>query len=200
MNIIYKTTNKVNGKYYIGMQNTDDDSYLGSGLALIRAIKKYGKHSFMKEVLHTCSDKHEAARLEAEIVTEDVVNDPMCYNMKLGGMGGSMKGSKRPDRSKKYIDKQWVAKVGTKNPRSKGLIKTPWGVYESTALAARACEKSVTAGYLLLACQKNNNKPITYLSVCRSKGFLEEKHIGLTPREIGFGIITNMKSGRKKNK
>jgi hypothetical protein len=109
-----------------------------------------------------------------------------------------MKGSKKPTRSKEYIDKQRAAKVGIKNPKSKGLIKTPWGVYESTALAAKACEKSITAGYLLLACQKNNNKTITYLSVCRSKGFLEERHIGLTPKEIGFGIINNMKGGKNK--
>jgi hypothetical protein len=42
---IYKTTNLLNGKYYIGMHVTNqiDDGYLGSGKYLNNAIKKYGK-------------------------------------------------------------------------------------------------------------------------------------------------------------
>ena len=49
---IYKTTNKANGKYYIGQHQTEDleDGYLGSGKHLKAAIKKYGK-SFVKEIL-----------------------------------------------------------------------------------------------------------------------------------------------------
>ena len=42
---IYKTTNTVNNKIYIGKHQTENinDSYLGSGISLERAINKYGK-------------------------------------------------------------------------------------------------------------------------------------------------------------
>jgi len=41
--IVYKTTNIVNGKYYIGVTNGKDPGYLGSGRVLLSAIKEYGK-------------------------------------------------------------------------------------------------------------------------------------------------------------
>lgn len=186
MNIVYKVTNNLNGKYYIGIQNTNDDNYLGSGVAIVRAVKKYGRDNFTKEVLHTCNTKEETAKLEAEIVTESLVNDPMCYNMKLGGFGGSMKGTKRPTRSKEYINKQSSSKLGANNPRHSGMIQTPWGDYESYNLAAKACPESITGGYILAACTKNNTKPISYLSACRSKGYIKLEHVGKTPQELGF--------------
>lgn len=45
MYTIYKTTNKIDGKIYIGKHETQDlkDGYLGSGTHLKRAIKKYGE-------------------------------------------------------------------------------------------------------------------------------------------------------------
>lgn len=88
----YKTTNKVNGRYYYGVHSTEniDDGYLGSGRALKAAVKKYGVENFEREILVFCSSERAMYMYEAEVVTQEVVNDPMSYNMALGGDGGSI--------------------------------------------------------------------------------------------------------------
>ena len=49
--IIYKTTNLINGKIYIGKDSKNDPNYFGSGLLLRQSIKKYGKKNFKKEII-----------------------------------------------------------------------------------------------------------------------------------------------------
>lgn len=88
---IYKTTNIKNGRYYIGAHTTTDlnDSYLGSGVALQRAIKRYGSDSFQREILFIASNRDEMYEKEAELVTESIVRDKRSYNLVVGGFGSS---------------------------------------------------------------------------------------------------------------
>ena len=81
---IYKTTNNINGKYYIGAHKTEiiNDNYFGSGIALKEAINKYGIENFSKEILFIFETKEEMFKKEREIIYEEVVNDKMSYNMK----------------------------------------------------------------------------------------------------------------------
>ena len=103
---IYKVTNLINNKYYIGMHRTTNpnDGYLGSGIAIKKAIKKYGKENFSKEVLFVFETEKEMQDKEKEIVNEDVVNDPMSYNMTQGGKGSwshiDVSGEKNPNFGK----------------------------------------------------------------------------------------------------
>jgi hypothetical protein len=53
--VVYKTTNLVNGKSYIGKDKHNNPNYLGSGKKLHAAIKKYGKENFKKEILEYCN-------------------------------------------------------------------------------------------------------------------------------------------------
>lgn len=82
----------VNGKQYIGKHATVDpnDEYLGSGFQLLRAIAKYGRENFVKEVLFAFDTAEEMNSKEAELVTEDVVASSAFYNMCLGGHGGAI--------------------------------------------------------------------------------------------------------------
>jgi len=85
--ILYETTNKVNGKKYIGIHSTNNlnDGYLGSGTAIKRAINKYGESSFNIKILKECSSRKELLLLESTVVNEKIVYDKNYYNMILGG-------------------------------------------------------------------------------------------------------------------
>ncbi len=86
----YKITNLINGKYYYGIHSTDDldDQYLGSGLRLNFAYKKYGIENFKKEILKTFETRKEASEYEKAIVDETKVNSDECYNLTTGGDKG----------------------------------------------------------------------------------------------------------------
>ena len=90
---LYKTTNTLNGKIYIGAHSTQDlnDGYLGSGKQILYAIKKNGRHVFMREILETFETREQAFLRESEIVTEEFIKSDMNYNMCPGGLGSSIK-------------------------------------------------------------------------------------------------------------
>jgi hypothetical protein len=92
VHIIYKTTNLINGKFYIGKHSTYriNDRYLGSGILIKLAIKKYGRENFKKEILFISNDLTECYKKETELVTEDLVQSELCYNTTLGGKGGGL--------------------------------------------------------------------------------------------------------------
>lgn len=87
---VYKTTNCVNNKYYIGVHKTEnpEDDYLGSGTVLKLSIKKYGKENFKKEVLFIFDNIEEAYQKEYELVNEAFVKCEDNYNLHIGGSGG----------------------------------------------------------------------------------------------------------------
>jgi hypothetical protein len=69
------------------MHSTDDleDGYLGSGTYLAKAKRKYGKENFKLEILEFCHSRESLKQREAELITEEMLKDPMCMNLSFGG-------------------------------------------------------------------------------------------------------------------
>jgi hypothetical protein len=131
--LIYKTTNRLDGKYYIGCHCTEDenDSYLGSGKHLVSAIKKYGKENFIKEILYIFENKQDMFNKEKELVNEEVVKNPLSYNLKIGGSGGNpgivgaFKGKTHSLTTKEKI-KNAAIKQKTTDQKRKMLSQNNW--------------------------------------------------------------------------
>lgn len=91
-NYFYKTVNLLNGRYYYGIRSTNvhpnKDSYLGSGKAIKEAIRLYGKEAFKKEVINHYPTRLEASWHEQMIVTDELIKDSQCYNIRTGGENG----------------------------------------------------------------------------------------------------------------
>lgn len=106
---IYKTTNILNGKYYIGKHQTmkPNDSYLGSGKAIREAIKIYGRQSFIKEIMFDFDTEAEMNAKEIELVNEVLVADRNSYNLTVGGEGGAhFKGRTHSAETRKLLAEQ----------------------------------------------------------------------------------------------
>ena len=119
---IYKTTNEVNGKFYVGMHSTDDlnDGYIGSGKYLWNSIRKHGRENFKFEILESFETREELKKKEEELVNEDMLKDPLCMNLKRGGFGGLINeehGKKLSESGNKKLS--WLSKNDSKWKKQK---------------------------------------------------------------------------------
>lgn len=93
---IYITTNKINGKKYIGMCTRDNNQYLGSGKLLKQAINKYGKDNFTREIIERCDDFEDLCEKEKYWIDYyDAVSSSEFYNLIEGGIGGNAESLKQ---------------------------------------------------------------------------------------------------------
>jgi len=120
--VIYKITNTITGKFYIGMHSTNDltDGYMGSGIRIKNSIRKYGVENHKFEIIKECANREELALSESRIITNDLLNNPLCLNLKSGGekvnlVGGNLSRetkTKMSEASKqKWADPEYKAKM-----------------------------------------------------------------------------------------
>lgn len=112
--IIYKITNLINGKIYIGKHKCDklDDDYFGSGKLLWLAINKYGIENFVFHLEFDLHNSDELDLLESMVVNEQFLKRDDVYNISRGGKTPCMYGEKNPFYGKKhsYETRQKISK------------------------------------------------------------------------------------------
>ena len=120
--LVYRLTNTVNGKIYIGCHKTVDvdDGYMGSGVALAHAKRKYGIEKFVREVLFDFETSAEMYAKERELVEFG----SHSYNLMQGGFGGAMSPASqakavatRRQRFDRYFSKEGLARAVEANRR-----------------------------------------------------------------------------------
>lgn len=169
--IVYKTTNTLNGKYYYGVHSTTivNDDYLGSGTNIRRAIKKYGREVFKREVLCVFDDRDSALYYEKTVVTPKILLDEDCYNIvEGGGMPPSRKGKVSPStlltgelrtEKQKLASKLHSEKMKGRIPHNKGkpshgkAVKTPEGIFRTGTEAA--LHYGITSSTVTHRCRNN---------------------------------------------
>jgi len=120
--IVYETRNLISGSIYVGVSKVGksrEDSYLGSGTALLDAVAKYGREHFVRMTLFECETADEAYLIEAAVVDEAWVKRPDTYNLKTGGMGGMGFSSPMPESAKEKIRQYRLGKRHTEETKAK---------------------------------------------------------------------------------
>jgi hypothetical protein len=186
---IYKTTNIKNNKFYIGVYETNNlnDGYLGSGRVLRNSVYYYGKENFKREILEYCNNRIDLYQRESELVTEDLIRDPKCMNLVIGGKSfedAKMNGKKGNQRFIKLMkDDKWreiqckKQSIGIKKEMERKGINGRWNgkrhseeskrkIGETNSFKQKGCKNSqngtywITNGVTNKKINKDNNIPI----------------------------------------
>lgn len=120
---IYKTTNLLNGKIYIGLSTRSVDEsihYYGSGSLLKAAIDKYGKENFSKEILESnISDTDTLGERESYWIEHyNATERGIGYNIASGGEGGNL-GYQHSDSAKEAISEFFTGRPRSEETKSK---------------------------------------------------------------------------------
>jgi group I intron endonuclease len=135
--VIYKLTNKISGKVYIGQKSSKDfrnqfQEYWGSGVLITRAIKKYGKQNFEKEIIDEASSQKELNEKEVSYIDIHQSLNPKGYNIAEGGHGYSRRGKSKKELRELFdrISKTWANKTPEeKKLFSKHVSEAHIGIY-----------------------------------------------------------------------
>lgn len=100
---IYKTTNLINGKIYIGQHHGDFNiHYHGSGNLIRNAVKKYGVGNFETQLIEECFNDSELNDREIFWINYfDSRNLDIGYNLHKGGISSPVYGKTSHRKGKK---------------------------------------------------------------------------------------------------
>ena len=89
--VLLRVLYNINNKFYYGVHSCVDlnkDSYCGSGKILKKAFNTYGINNFTKEIIEFFDNEESMFKKEFLVVTDEVVENRMSYNVSTGGKGG----------------------------------------------------------------------------------------------------------------
>ena len=114
-NYIYLIKNNINQKIYVGKHSTDnlDDGYMGSGILIKQAIKKYGIKTFTKEYLAFCDTEEKLNWLEKFYIKKYKAREA-GYNLTDGGDGqlGVLRAGQNVGMYGKHHSEETKRKIG----------------------------------------------------------------------------------------
>lgn len=124
---VYLTTNLINNKKYIGRRTSSvflDTKYLGSGIHLLNAVKKYGKENFKVELIEECETYEELVERETYYIKlNNAVDSDDFYNQSYGGFNeGFIKGGDniaRTQRARKLNSDAHKGKIVSEETKRK---------------------------------------------------------------------------------
>lgn len=192
VNIIYKTTNTLNGKFYIGQHRTNnlDDGYMGSGNYIKNSKKKYDKefrNIFKMEILEFC-DEYELNDKETKYILEGK-KSKLCKNIANGGEGGFTK--YHDEKTKRKISqaskKMWESddhKKKMSHPRSK----------ETKRKMSRAAKKSCKSIKRRLKMSQSSKK------VWEAEGYKEKMSQSQSGKKLSIETKRKIGEGNKGKK
>ena len=100
---IYKITNNLNGKSYIGLKSKtvkESEDYYGTGKLINQAIDKYGKENFTKEILERNINSYEILNDQEIYWIEHFNTFNEGYNLTKGGQGNLGRATSKETKAK----------------------------------------------------------------------------------------------------
>jgi len=133
MHHLYKITNILNGKNYIGQSNSNrrwsQHKYFAkkpeqTGQYIHRAMAKYGVENFIFEIIASCQTQEDADETETLLIIQyESRNKDKGYNSKIGGLGG-IRGNHSPETIEK-IRRATLNQIATQGHPAQGTKRTP---------------------------------------------------------------------------
>jgi len=204
MAIVYETLNKLNGKKYIGVDTKNNPEYMGSGVLLKYAIKKYGKSNFIKRILIELETPTLAFEHERALILElNAIHSVEYYNLAEGGHGGWTHTGNTSPISEERKQKISVANSGRtftdEHKRKIGDVHRGKVVTNKTRMkmskSASGRLHSETTKLNMSNYQSNNIHPLAKEVVINGKYFMS-----VTKAAIHLGISTSTVTYRIKSK
>lgn len=127
---IYIITNRINGHRYVGQSSSGSDKYFGSGTALKKAIQKYGKHNFTKEIVEHCKAM-ELDEKEIQWISKLNTYKGEGYNLTPGGDGWT-KGMKHSKDTRDRLLENPSQKGKVRNEETKQKIRESLASYRNS--------------------------------------------------------------------